>query len=99
MIFEGMPARMQKRPEECGAFISRELRRWKDAARAANVSAEQGAARPPVIPHFTVTVTTGDTIGGANGICDQSPRTSCKVCWPGGSVTIASVCPPPKWMC
>jgi hypothetical protein len=28
------------KPEECGAFISRKLRRWKDAARAANVRAE-----------------------------------------------------------
>jgi tripartite-type tricarboxylate transporter receptor subunit TctC len=32
---------MGARPAEFGAFISRELRRWKDAARAANVSAEQ----------------------------------------------------------
>ncbi len=28
-------------PTEFGAFISRELRRWKDAARAANVAADQ----------------------------------------------------------
>jgi tripartite-type tricarboxylate transporter receptor subunit TctC len=27
-------------PAEFGTFISRELRRWKDAARAANVAAE-----------------------------------------------------------
>jgi tripartite-type tricarboxylate transporter receptor subunit TctC len=27
-------------PAQFGAFISSELRRWKDAARAANVSAE-----------------------------------------------------------
>jgi hypothetical protein len=27
-------------PAEFGAFISRELRRWKDAARAANIAAE-----------------------------------------------------------
>ena len=27
-------------PAEFGGFVSRELRRWKDAARAANIAAE-----------------------------------------------------------
>jgi len=48
------------------------------------------------LSYFTVTVMTGDMIGGLNGICVQSPSTSCRVCWPGGSVTMVSVCPPPK---
>lgn len=30
--------------------------------------------------HWTVTVMTGDTTGGENGICVQSPSTSCRVC-------------------
>jgi hypothetical protein len=34
--------------------------------------------------YFTVTVITGDMIGGLNGICDRSPSTSCSVCRPGG---------------
>jgi hypothetical protein len=46
--------------------------------------------------HLTVTVTIGDMIGGLNGTCDQSPSPSCSLCWPGGSVSMVSVCPPPK---
>ena len=43
--------------------------------------------------YFTVTVTGSDITGGTSGMWLQSPSTSCSVCWPGGSVTIASVWP------
>jgi hypothetical protein len=36
----------------------------------------------------------GETTGGLTG-----NRTSCKVCLPGGSAKVVSVCPPPKCMC
>jgi hypothetical protein len=49
--------------------------------------------------HFTVTVIIGDMTGGLNGTCDQSANSSCSLCWPGGSVNMVSVCPPPKCMC
>ena len=45
--------------------------------------------------HFTVMVMISDITGGSCGMWLQLPSTSCSVCCPGGSVTMASVWPPP----
>ncbi len=46
--------------------------------------------------YLTVTVIFFDTIGGSNCMCSASAKSSCKVCLPGVSVMLVSVCPPPK---
>src|SRR5262249_39092275 len=45
----------------------------------------------PLQVYFTVMVIGVDITGGTCGMWLQSPSTSCRVCWPGGSVIIASV--------
>ena len=38
-----------------------------------------------------------ETTAGSCGTCRKSPSTSCRVCLPGGRVSVVSVCPLPKW--
>jgi hypothetical protein len=63
------------------------------------VARSSAAINTKKICYFTITLMTCDMTGGTWGTCDQSPNTNCSVCVPGGSVTIASVCPPPKCRC
>ena len=50
-------------------------------------------AAPGPSTYFTVMVIFCDTIGFSCGMCRASPRTSCSVCLPGGSVSSVSVWP------
>jgi len=81
-------------------LASRARRRLRGAppAGVASTSTKDLAHRDCYEPgrYFTSIVITGETIGGLNGTCDQSPSTSCSVCRPGESVSVVSVCPPPK---
>src|SRR5262252_3129693 len=71
------------------------------SGRMYKVHEHRGRLCPPYQnkSYFTVTVIVSDITGGTCGMWLQSPSTSCSVCSPGGSVTIASVWPPPKCMC